>query len=674
MTRTRHKPADAKIRDLPPEERAEAVKPLVDALDSVLSLKVGEVAAAMKGSDLFRLSKKFQGGEKLEVLQGKRTQRARINPAVEASLEAKLARIRSEPNPAEVIPFDLYEQLSDPSFICPRVGRAVEQVVLQGFTDKPLKAGIRFIRKTHDVDGPVSDDVGCILLFHFPVDASGRPVKGLSEADKPGHPVCAVAVEFDQKGEIESVRRYDVARGDKFRSPFNAYISVVPDEARGDEDYYFRSVVLKPASFNEQRLGAQGKTVQDALDERADQIKDLGRLVGVSRTIDGDDLRVYQIRVSGIPQRFGILRGKDHVVKAVYGCEERPCPQTVIRGTPVGVFIEPRSCGIPLRKRLADVEKEVAVEDRFWMGHLSEIGYEDRKRMTRDAIEDIASAVAPLQLEEKAERDEDIIRFMADHAPVVPFLIGLREEINTLPDANRRMLPEELVNASYSQLYAAAVYMQREGRVLNETYPLESLANFREVMDELGPDHTRRMFGSTELIISPESSRIIQRINALEHRLSQQMSDEHTRLREDISGHVEAVVGKASTDIQGALRSDINRINASVAGISEDQQQAILEGLTEGLNELKSAWPEQAGLIADTLKKGADAPNLQSKLQMTIPIIPFFLQAQVEGNAPGFVRNALGKLGRIFKGLLDSADDIEPQTLALYGTYMQQQT
>lgn len=673
MTRTRVRRDDTRICDLPPDERARAIKPLTDTLDSFLSLKVGDVASAMKGSDLIRLSRKFREGEKMGIHEGKSLQPARINQAVEASLEAKLARIRSEPNPAETIAFDLYEQLTDPSFICPRVGRAVQQVMLHGFTDKPLKSGIRFIRKTHDVDAPVSEDVGCILLFHFPVDGRGRPIKGLTEADKLGRPVCAVAVEFDRDGKIESVRRYNVPEGDKFRSPFNAYVSVVPADLQEDDDYYFRRVGLKPVSFDDDRLSAHGKTVQDALDERADEIKGLGRLVGVSRTVEGDDLRVYQIRVSGVPQRLAILRGKDHAVKSICGYEERPCPQTVIHGNPVGVFVEPRSCGIPLRKKLGDVEKEIAVEDRFWMGHLSEISYGDRKAMTREAIEDISSAVAPLQLEAKEERDEDVIRFIEDHAPVVPFLIGLREEIKRLPDAERRTLPEELVKASYSQLFTAAVYMQREGRVLNETYPLESLDNFREVMGELGPDHVKRMFGSTELIISPESGRIIQRINALEYSLSAQMSAEHARLEESISEHVEAVVGKASVEVQGSLRSDIKRINESMSRISADQQQAILDGLTEGLTELREAWPEQADLIAETLRKGSDAPSLECKLRLTIPIIPFFLQARVEGKAPGLVKSALGKIGRVFRGMLDRVDDIDPQTLALYGTYMQGQ-
>jgi hypothetical protein len=634
---------------------------------------VGDVAAAMKGSDLPRIIQKFQGGRQLEPNPRRLTTPQTIDSDVEISLERKMARFRSEPNPPEVIPSDVYEQLTNPAYICPRVGRAIEQVMRLGFTDKPLKSGIRFIRKTHNIDGPMSDDLGCILLFHFPVDDAGKPIKGLTEDEKPGHPVCAVAVEFDAAGKLTGIKRYEVTEGDKFRSPFNAYISVVPPIPRDDgSEYYYRKVVLKPLTLDEGHETSMGRSLEQAYRDRAEYVKSNGRLVGVSRTTNGRDLRMYQVREAGIPHRFAVLRSKEHVIEGVYAVGEDSCPQTEIEGVRVGIFVESKTCGLPLKRRLGDVMKEIAVQERFWMGHLSNISYADRKRMTHEALMSIASAVAPLQLEEEPERTEDILRFVETHAPVVPFLIGLREEVQQLPAAERRDLPEELLTASYAQLFAAAVYMQRKGRVLNETYPLESLANFREVMGELSPDEQRQMFGRTDLMISPEANRIIQRIDVMEERVRTEMTIQHARLEERIKGHVDEVVSAASAGLKDSMRSDIERINGAVGSLTEQQQRETLAAFREGLDDIRGSWPEQARLIEDTLRKVGREAKIDGKLKLTIPIIPFLLSAEVEGRAPGVVSRVIGRIRDAFKGMLDSMEDVDPQTLALYGMYTQQ--
>ncbi len=675
MPRVRHQdiPPETRIRDLPPEQQAEALQPLQNVLGSVLSFHVGDVVSAMKGSDLPRIIQKFRGGTQLAPDPRKLATPPTIDPEVEASLERKMARFRSEPNPAEVIPSDVYEQLTNPAYICPRVGRAIEQVMRLGFTDKPMKSGIRFIRKTHNIDGPISDDLGCILLFHFPVDEEGKPITGLTEDEKPGHPVCAVAVEFDAAGKLSGVKRYEVSEGDKFRSPFNAYISVVPPIPKQDHDeYYYRRVALKPLTLDVDHEATMGKSLQQAYSERAEHIKGNGRLVGVSRRTDGRDLRVYQVRESGIPSRFAVLRSKEHVIEGVYAVEEDSCPQTEIEGVRVGIFVESKTCGIPLKKRLGDVMKETAVEERFWMGHLSRISYADRKHMTHEALMSIASAVAPLQLEEEPERTEDILRFVETHAPVVPFLIGLREEIQHAPAAEKRNLPEELVTASYAQLFAAAVYMQRRGRVLNETYPLESLANFREVMGELSPDEQREMFGRTDLIISPEATRIIQRIDVMEEQVKREMTLQHARLEGRIREHVGEVVGKASEGLRDGMRADIEKINGAVGSLTEQQQRETLQAFREGFDEIRQAWPEQAKLIEETMRKAGREAKIDGKLKLTIPLIPFFLSAELEGKAPGIVSRVIGKIRDTFKGMLENMEDVDPQTLALYSMYTQQ--
>lgn len=675
MTRTRHReiPPETPIRDLPPEEQAEAVRPFMNVLDSVLSFRVGDVASAMKGSDLPRILQKFRGGTQLAPDPRKLAALPTIDPEVEASLERKMARFRSEPNPAEVIPSDVYEQLTNPAYICPRVGRAVEQVMRLGFTDKPMKSGIRFIRKTHTIDGPMSDDLGCILLFHFPVDEEGKPLTGLTEDEKPGHPVCAVAVEFDAAGKLSGIKRYEVSEGDKFRSPFNAYISVVPPIPREDHDeYYYRRLALKPLTLDADHEAAMGKTVQQAYRERADHVKGNGRLVGVSRTTDGRDLRVYQVTEAGIPSRFAVLRSKEHVIEGVYSVKEDSCPQTEIEGVRVGIFVESKTRGIPLKKRMGDVMKETAVEERFWMGRLARISYADRKRMTHEALMSIASAVAPLQLEDEPERTEDILRFAETHAPVVPFLIGLREEIQHVPAAEKRNLPEELVTASYAQLFAAAVYMQRRGRVLNETYPLESLGNFREVMGELSADEQRQMFGRTDLIISPEATRIIQRIDVMEEQVKREMTVQHAKLEGRIREHVDEVVGKASEGLRDGMRADIEKINGAVGSLTEQQQRDTLQAFREGLGEIRQAWPEQAKLIEETMRRVGREARIDGKLRLTLPLIPFFLSAELEGKAPGIVSNTIRKIGRAFRGMLESMEDVDPHALALYQMYSQQ--
>jgi hypothetical protein len=120
------------------------------------------------------------------------------------------------------------------------------------------------------------------------------------------------------------------------------------------------------------------------------------------------------------------------------------------------------------------------------------------------------------------------------------------------------------------------------------------------------------------------------------------------------------------------MRSDIERINGAVGSLTEQQQRETLAAFREGLDDIRGSWPEQARLIEDTLRKVGREAKIDGKLKLTIPIIPFLLSAEVEGRAPGVVSRVIGRIRDAFKGMLDSMEDVDPQTLALYGMYTQQ--
>ncbi|MFH1835534.1 MAG: hypothetical protein ABH851_05050 [Methanobacteriota archaeon] len=617
--------------------------------------------------DLSCLERKFAGGEDYtkRLLQAGEVQFEPHSYEESDSVERELVKYRSQPRPPIIVPFDLYERLIDEEYICPRVAKAVEAVGKLGFTETVLDPSIRYIRKTHDVDGSPNEDVGCIILFHFPVDEGGRIIsKPLIDGEDQS--VCAVAVDFDVSGEILSVKKYDISEGDKFDSPFNAYLAVVPPQRADELDYYYRMQVLSPWREYD---GSDDK-LQRRMASKAGYIQAVSKYKGISSRTDGLEVRLFKLTEPTLPQRFAVVRDNKHVVWGIYNVTEEPCPQTVIGGVPVGVFVDPRITGLPLSTRIGDVEKQIAVEERFWRGTLGKLGHFERLSMIDTAVTELAQAVGSLRDEPEAVQETDITRFVKNYASTIPYLVGLKAEIDRVPPENG--IPQNLREASYAQLFGAAVGMQRRRSVLNPDYCLKNLDNFRKITGELAQEdgiskqeELQRLFGmADELLHSPDANLIINRLNLMEGR----MTSQHRRMGTEIKNHVDDVVDKAEAGIKSSMRNDINRLSEGAESLTGRQQEQFSRQLAEGISSLKELWPEQAQLIAETLAKASEEPVANAKLKLTIPIIPFILQAQVEGKIPG-ADAAITGIRKTFKTMMDKMRGVKPEEMELKQAY-----
>jgi|GEM_PF-1731129 len=619
--------------------------------------------------DLSCLERKFAGGEDYtnRLLQAGEVQFE--PPSYEESdrVERELVKYRSQPRPPIIVPFELYERLIDEEYICPRVAKAVEAVGKLGFTETVLDPSIRYIRKTHDVDGSPNEDVGCIILFHFPVDEGGRIISN-PLLDGEDQSVCAVAVDFDVSGEIQSVKKYDISEGDKFDSPFNAYLAIVPPQRADELDYYYRIQVLSPWREYD---GSDDK-LQRRMVSKAEYIQAVSKYDGISSRTDGLEVGLFKLTEPTLPQRFAVVRDSKHVVWGIYNVSEEPCPQTVIGGVPVGVFVDPRITGLPLSTRIGDVEKQIAVEGRFWRGTLGKLGHFERLSMIDTAVTELAQAVGSLRDEPEAEQEADITRFVKSYASTIPYLVGLKAEIDEMP-ADNGDFPNELKEASYSQLFGAVVGMQRRRRILDPNYCLKNLDNFRKITGELAEEdgvseveELTRLFGSGKEVITTlrDTDMIMGRLDTLENRMTRQHRDMESRIK----SHMDLVVDMAEVGIKASMRNDINRLSEGAESLTGRQQEQFSRQLAEGISSLKELWPEQAQLIAGTLAKASEEPVANAKLKLTIPIIPFILQAQVEGKIPG-ADAAITGIRKTFKTMMDKMRGVKPEEMELKQAY-----
>ena len=485
--------ANTPIKDLPPERQREALRPITQMLESsvkaVMDRPFAEIVAALQHpNDLQKLRGFLLDWTPLLTLDNPLHGKTVANASTEllVGIEEKMASVRADTAPRKDMKRELYELLTDETYVAPRVTKALEQLIGYNFIDNPFDVGaIKYIRKNTDIFNPPSTDEGCMLLFNIPM-REGEVQMGLTPEERRFMGRIGVLVEFDKAGNVTSVREHTPLDGRKAFMPFEAFIDVVPPKISGGEvDYYYRRISFDKVDLTPEELSLKSR-----------QVVQLGARVGMMRSMDGDEIRVYELKNEGDVKalslgsdRIGLVTNRTSDVVSMVRLTENPCVQASVGDVKIGINVESKDAGVHLKKTVDEAVNEVAV--KIMASNPLAGDYLSTKREVALALDELVRFVPPLQLEDPDEIRRDKRRFMKTVGNVIPYLINLRRSVEGLPPEEKKRIPEEILTFSYANFYKANLLIRAGGRAFTPVWALESLENFLIGYNELNEMEVR---------------------------------------------------------------------------------------------------------------------------------------------------------------------------------------
>ena len=557
------------IRDLPPETRKAALKyaagALPSALDRIMKAPVKRVLDGLSHEDDRRkLMRFFEGGETLEI---KDTRRLRIRqPRQEdlADVEQSLAELKQSSPQHHAMNWNLYCRLSDPRYIIPIVTRALDQFIAHDLIFHPFDAGaIRYSRLTTDLDKPVSEDAGCILTFHPPVDERGEVVKGLNHNERVGRRRVAVSFIFRREEHgmrLERiVKNHPPAGAHKIGAPYNARLHIVPP-SNGEEEYGYPYRIVRFA------VDPEFRDVDPASPRILAAAAEMQRRGGANQTthIDGGE-EYLVVGASGDGSKRKAIRKAGRRSQMIYDVEETHCPQVNIGSLGFGIWVPAMDAGVRQAEQIVDIIHDISVREYLW-ARIPGMNYVQRKTAVMKTVMDIVEAVPEIRNEPPQQRNADIRRFMFKNRNVIVGIIALREEMNSMRVNDRagydRLFGGEasrqIPSFSAPQFYHAAARMIQEGGVLNVDWPFKDLQTFVGAWNELPPANRSQVLRATDI-----TEPIMERLNAMVSL----MQAEHQQI---LTG-----VHEEGERTRGLLTDTYAKIKRDVAKIGDDNTLAI---------------------------------------------------------------------------------------------------
>ena len=691
------------VKDLPPELRAEALSPLVGTLGRVQkAITQTPIAKLMQAvgnhkNDREKLMEYFKEAEHLTVKPVTNLNVLVRQPTQEflADTELRMAQIVSSgPQQHHPMKLELYDQLTANRYISPRVGKALAQLALYNLISHPFEAGtIRYTRITTDVDKPASQDEGCILTFHFPVDEKGEIARGLTRTERVGMKRVAISFFYNEKGEIIDILKQKTPPGArKIEAPFNARIHIVPSQAGVEESgYLYRRFELIP----DKRFAGQ-QPASMAIVREAKRIEADSRNVVVVGVVDSEGVpnpeglmsdeqfMVFETHDSnGVPFRKAVRKSLGRMPQMIYDVVEKHCVQSSLGNVDFGIHVMSRDAGLPQFEDVGDIISVISAGDVLSVGDVrwSETSlrrtYSQRKAAVAKTIQEIVSAVPGLKLESVEQQAADVRKFVSNNRTAITLITGIRDEIEDMR-ANRHeefqatfkdKIACQVLGFNAAQFFQAAAKMIAVQDVLNITFPLKDLDTFLSEWRNIS-ELDRKDVLDSKLITGP----ILGRLDTMEMVIRAgnagllnaiREEGEKTRgvvaeARDVLSGRMDQVAEKDRKllvqglgEVNEALTStsEVNRELFEMMGVEDrDMHAKILAALSKPKGvELALEGGLNLGIFAVKLKRSFSSKELTSGAKAAF------------GYAKDRFSKGFKTLAKAFTGMRDSIKDLSPE-------------
>ncbi|MFH0860484.1 MAG: hypothetical protein V1921_04735 [Candidatus Altiarchaeota archaeon] len=633
---------NARIKDLPKEEQAEEVGKLTSLLREITEKPIGELLSPRMPTDRLKhyLSQDPNIRTKeLGVLQADKATLAPISEEEALLKDQKMMGVRNHPRSlypqgSATSNLELYQALTNPDFINPRVEKALAQLTAHGFANSLGDINtFRFIRINPDVTkNPINTDQGCYLLAHLPVSETTPNRKEIPF--KSGN--VAVALKFNSEGEVTGISENWAEDGGKIRSAFDAYLFIV-----SPEDNYYR------------RMEVGGEVSQsDAAWLRLMRKNGLSKLRGSMPIKGRDDLEIHEVTEEGRTAKYG-FRLKNGEVESLHRITERPAAVGRLGKTRFGIHVEPQYFGAKLDRPYGDMVKEISLR------------YDVRQDDIRDAVDGIVS-VDPDIVEMKksgrnAEVDEVKERFISSRANEIALTVKLKRSLAEMPDA-----PEGVKGYSYSKLFRSALKITSE-QATNLSYVLEDSSRFVQMWKDAK--------SKLESVSEGGTSELLQKLYQISNQIT--LESEKTRRTVEQVGKGEGertreVVREESEKTRDEVRRGQELMADYFGQLRPDEQRGFIEQLAKVLPDVADgleALGEDVTELRDALKTPTTKTQLILRAALKAGPVGAELRTITDVNLKERAEKGYKKLTNVISGLKDritsSTDADETATQAM---------
>ncbi|MFC2162348.1 hypothetical protein ACFLRF_01585 [Candidatus Altiarchaeota archaeon] len=554
----------------------------------------------------------------------------------------KKADIRADPTPKtrELLPLELYYNLSSQDYIAPRMGKAIKHLLKHDIITNPFDvSGARFVRIRKDLDQPVAEDDGCYLIFH-PVKENGDTQVGLGAGERTHKARLPIVFKFGKEGELEKMILHDQLKDRKLDgSIVDAYVDITQPV----EDYFTKTSIEK----------IDGVEDPATLIQKATTTARSGKKVGTIYTQNGDGrshhITVYEIKDKDARERLGVKGERVGVVKDDYenitglvGIREDAAPSDEIDGVRVAYHVEDKDMGMRPTKTLDREIHELAVQEHLWRTGEPRMDFSERITATKTVLREIADASVQEIAQDPDEKRRTMRRLITTLSPAVPHLIRLKKElpekIGSMDGADRKRLAP-LLSASHAQLFQAAASMVAKTDAINILWPLESTDQFIQGYNDHLDTQQRDYAMSVGSVVKQQMRTIHFENQDNWRKVMKGLEKEGARTRRHISFEASEIRNEIG-QTNSVLFNHIGRIDGN-----EELVGQIAEALPEMRDVLKSIGADTTNITKAIEERGDEKTKLVLEAGITTFLGGIKLQRDI-------------KLGKVDESVLGGSGDL----------------